>query len=359
MAAIGLKSYILDNNFRSGLLLAGFPVLLVGVAYGLQLMLMGNGLLPTRDTLSGNLGLSFQMLWASAPLAFGVAGIWYVIAYHAQGAILSLATGARGVTRAQEPELYNLLENLCISRGLPTPSLKIIETEALNAFASGLNDKQYAVTVTRGLMQTLSREELECVLGHELTHIINRDTRLMVICAVFAGVISLVAQMLARSMRYTSLGGGDRKRDGKGGGAVLVLIGLALIFIGYGLAIVLRFAISRKREYLADAGAVELTKNPDAMIRALQKIAGHADIPAPGEVEVLFFENRATGLAGLFETHPPIEKRIEALVKYAGGRVEPLPPDIAPPVLEEPPVGPWGAHEPDPPVEDHKRGPWG
>jgi heat shock protein HtpX len=344
MAVVGLKSYILDNNFRSGLLLAGFPVLLTLVVYGVQLVLMGAGALPTGDSIGGSLALSFRMLVGGLPIAIVVAAIWYVIAYFSQGAIISLATGAKGVSRAEEPELYNLLENLCISRGLRTPVLKIIETEALNAYASGLNEKQYSVTVTRGLMQTLTREELECVLGHELTHIINRDTRLMVICAVFAGIISLVAEMMARVFRYAGAwgSGGGRKRDGKGGGGLLILIGLALIFVGYGLAIVLRFAVSRKREYLADAGAVELTKNPDAMIRALQKISGHADIPSPGEVEVLFFESRATGLAGLFETHPPIEKRIEALVKYAGGRVEPLA-EAALQVPEEPHrPGPWG-----------------
>ena len=358
MAAIGLKSYILDNNFKSGLLLAGFPILLIGVAYGLQLVMMGSGLLPTTDSLGGDLALSFRMMFASAPLALVVAAVWYAIAYWSHGAIIALATGAKGVSRTQEPELYNLLENLCISRGLATPSWKIIETDALNAYASGLNEKQYSITVTRGLIQTLSREELECVLGHELTHIINRDTRLMVICAVFAGIISLVAEMMARSMRYAGAwSGGRRKRSGKGGG-VLILIGLALIFIGYALAIVLRFALSRKREFLADAGAVELTKNPDAMIRALQKISGHADIPAPGEVEVLFFESRATGLAGLFETHPRIEKRIEALVKYAGGRVEP-PPPAPEPIPEDQAAGPWGPSATETPPEDHKRGPWG
>jgi heat shock protein HtpX len=349
MAVFGLKSYILDNNFKSGLLLAGFPLLLTLVVFGLQLVLMGAGALPTSDSLGGDLALSFRMLLGGVPIAIVVALVWYAIAYQAQGAIIALATGAKGVTRAEEPELYNLLENLCISRGLATPSLKIIETESLNAYATGLNEKQYSVTVTRGLIQTLTREELECVLGHELTHIINRDTRLMVICAVFAGIISLVAEMMARVFRYSGSwgGGSSRKRGGKGGGGALILIGLALIFVGYALAIVLRFAVSRNREYLADAGAVELTKNPDAMIRALQKISGHADLPSPGEVEVLFFESRAAGLAGLFETHPPIEKRIEALVKYAGGRLE---------MVAEPVGLPEASPEPSAP---HRPGPWG
>ncbi|MEO6338502.1 MAG: M48 family metallopeptidase [Caulobacteraceae bacterium] len=339
MAAVGLKSYILDNNFKSGLLLAGFPVLLIGVAYGIELILMGIGALPTSGQLGGDLGSAFRMLAAGAPLAFTVAGVWYLIAYASQGALIAMTTGARSASRQDEPEIYNLLENLCISRGLATPSLRIIEADALNAYATGLKEGQYSITVTRGLIQTLDLEELEAVMGHELTHIINRDTRLMVICAVFAGIISLVAQMLYRAMFYTRWGG---RRGGKGGGAILILIGLAFVFIGYALAIVLRFALSQKREFLADAGSVELTKNPDAMIRALKKISGHAEIKAPGEVQTLFFESRSEGLASLFETHPRIEKRIEALVKYAGGRIDPVV-ETAPAAEASPHrPGPWG-----------------
>ena len=345
MAAVGLKSYILDNNFKSGLLLAGFPILLIGVVYGMELILMGIGALPSHGQLGLDLSSAVRMMLAGAPLAFTVAGVWYLIAYASQGAIIAMSTGAKSVARQEEPELYNLLENLCISRGLATPALRIIESDALNAYATGLKEGQYSITVTRGLIQTLDRDELEGVLGHELTHIINRDTRLMVICAVFAGIISLVAQILYRAMFYTRWGG---RRQGGKGGAVLVLIGLGFVFVGYGLAIVLRFALSQKREYLADAGSVELTKNPDAMIRALQKISGHAEIHAPDEVRTLFFESHSTGLASLFETHPKIEKRIEALVKYAGGRVEPV-------VEAKPDVEATGVSEPTP----RRTGPWG
>jgi heat shock protein HtpX len=181
-----------------------------------------------------------------------------------------------------------------------------------------VDERTYTVTVTRGLLDTLDRAELQAVLGHELTHIINRDTRLMMVCAVFAGIITFAAEMVFRAMRYSDLR--SRRRENRKGGGFLVLIALALMAVGYLLAVVLRFAISRKREFLADAGSVELTKDPDAMISALQKIDGRARLAAPAQVRPLFFEDRASGL---FATHPPIAARIAALVKYAGGRIEP------------------------------------
>ena len=320
MGAVGLQTHIWSNNTKSVLLLAGFPVLLLGIVYAVQLGLMGAGVLPATDSLAGDFRRSLLMLGATAPIAFVGAGGWFGVALFAHGAIVDLATGARKVERTSQPELYNLLENLAISRGLPMPSLRIIETDSLNAFASGLGEKKAVIGVTRGLLNSLSREELECVLAHELTHIINRDTRLILIATVFAGIISVVAEVFVRGLRYVRPGRGSK---GKGGGAALVLIVVAILAaaLAYFLSFVIRAALSRRREYLADAGAVELTKNPDAMISALRKIAGHAEMDAPDEMRAMFFENREEhGFNALMATHPPIEKRIEALVRYAGGR---------------------------------------
>ena len=231
------------------------------------------------------------------------------------------------------------------------PALRIMETDALNAFATGLHEGQYSITVTRGIMAALNDEELEAVLGHELTHIRNRDVRLMVIAVVFVGIFSFVGQMIFRGLWYS--GGAPRRssssRDRDSGGGIAIIVALVLIAIAYGLAIVIRFALSRNREYLADAGSVELTKNPDAMISALQKISGHADIAAPAEVREMFIENAHASLDGMFATHPPIQKRIEALVKYAGGRV--LEPAAA--------SGPWSAAKSATPEAAPRRGPWG
>lgn len=351
MEAVGLQTHIWNNNLRSAFLLAGFPVLLLGMVFVIVLGMVGAGYLPAQgDAVSA----AFGYMLAAAPLAIGVSLIWFAIAYFANTAIIDALTGARPVTRNDEPELYNLLENLCISRGLPMPGLHIIETDALNAFASGVSQKQYAVTVTRGLMQTLDRDELEAVLGHELTHILSRDVRTMVIASVFAGIITLMAQVIFRAVMWGGVGRSSRE-ERKGGNIIFVAIALAVAAVGYLLAIVIRMALSRQREFVADAGAVALTKNPDAMISALQKISGRSHLEAPDSVRGMFIENgsdRAMSAMGLFDTHPPIEKRIAALVRYAGGKVRPPePPSAFEPAAGA--VGPWGD------ADGRERGPWG
>jgi heat shock protein HtpX len=235
------------------------------------------------------------------------------------------------VTREEEPTAWNALENLCISRGLKMPTLRLIETEGMNAFASGLHEGRFSVTVTRGLLQNLDRGELEAVLAHELTHIINRDVRTMVVAAIFAGVITLFCQIVYRSIVWGGIWGGGRGQRGN--------VGLFLL-----IAMV--------------AGSVELTHNPDAMISALQKVAGHTHLEAPQSMRVMFLEDDDEGVMGLFATHPPVAKRIAALSQYAGGRVaEPRP---SPPALSAPPAaapssgdpGPWGGRT------DEPSGPW-
>jgi heat shock protein HtpX len=229
--------------------------------------------------------------------------------------------GARGLSRKEAPEIYNLLENLCVSRGLTMPALNIIESPALNAFASGLTEKSYKVTVTRGLVDALDKNELEAVLAHELTHIMNRDVRLLVIAVIFVGIFSFFGEIVFRSTYYRGVRVGGHSRGRKGdsrGGGMLILVGVLFIIIAYALALAIRFSLSRKREYLADAGAAELTRNPDAMISALKKISGRSLIDAPNDIQQMMVENTAR-FAGIFATHPPIDKRIDALVNYAGG----------------------------------------
>lgn len=349
MQAVGLQTFIWNNNLRSLVLLAGFPLLLLVLLFAVQLVLVGSGFVhvPSLYIQGGNpFAFAVQATIRSIPLALVVAIGWFVIAYFANQTIIDLATGASPIARKDDPELYNLLENLCISRGMKTPTLRIIESDEMNAFASGVHEGQFSITVTRGLRDSLSRDELEAVLGHELTHVINRDVRTMVIAAVFAGIISLVAQVLARMLWFRGpMRDDDDER--RGGGGVLVIAGIAAAAIAAFLAVIIRLAISRQREFIADAGSVELTKNPDAMISALQKVAGHAHLDAPEEVRGLFLENVEEGVFGLFATHPPIEARIDALVRYAGGRVSAPQPVPAPPAAQ----GPWT----DPPA----KGPWG
>jgi heat shock protein HtpX len=336
VAAVGLQTHIWSNNSKSLLLMAGFPVLLLLVSYGLFLLFAGlTGASLGPDPMAGPFLWAADALTRAWPFAIAGAIFWFGIAYAFYQIMIDAATGARPVERRAEPRLYNLLENLCISRGMTMPALRVIESEGMNAFATGLHQGQYSITVTRGLMQALTDAELEAVLAHELTHILNRDVRLLVIAVVFVGIFSFVGEIAFRGLWHTGGGIGARRsssRDsGGGGGAVAAIIAaVAMIAIAYALAIVIRFSLSRRREFLADAGAVELTKNPDAMISALQKISGNSAIDAPSEVREMFIENPHSDFASLFATHPPISKRIEALVRFAGGK------------LEAPKRGPWG-----------------
>jgi heat shock protein HtpX len=354
MAAYGLQTHIWNNNWKSVLLMAGFPLLLLMLTYGLFLLFAG----LTEPYVQGVDATMAPFVWAadalaqSWPYALVAAGVWFAIAYAFYQNMIDAATGARKVTRIAEPRLYNLLENLCISRGMKTPDLRIMETDGMNAFATGLHEGQYSVTVTRGLMNALDDAELEAVLAHELTHIRNRDVRLLIIAVIFVGIFSFVGEIGFRS--FTS--GGIRRSSSSsssrrgGGGGLAIIVALVLIAIAYGLAIVIRFAMSRSREYLADAGSVELTKNPDAMISALQKISGNAQVDAPSEVREMFIENPHSQFASLFATHPPIEKRIEALARYAGGRVMSTP---------TPKGGPWESAPEPKATATRKPGPWG
>lgn len=316
MRAVGLQTHIWANNTRSTILLIGFPVMLTLVLFGLQLVLMGFGVLPNSGgTLGDDLDMAVGMLAGTIPLAVVVALIWFAIAWFGNQAMIDAMTGARPVTREQAPELYNLLENLAISRGLRTPTLRIIESDSLNAFASGIREGHYSVSVTRGLVQALNRDEMEAVLAHELTHVINKDVRTMIIASIFAGIISVVCQLILRGMFYVRSG-----RDNKNAGP-LILIGFGIAAVGYLFAIVIRMMLSRTREYVADAGAVELTKNPDSMISALRKVSGRSKLEAPDDVQGMFLDNEKAGFTdALFATHPPIEKRIAALIRFGGGR---------------------------------------
>lgn len=319
MGAFGLQSHIWNNNLKSMLLLAGFPVLLLVLMFGLTIGYVG----LTQEVYSMGDGVSqaLSSMARSWPFAFLGAGLWFLIAFFAHQKMIEMSVGARGLTRKEAPKLYDLLENLCISRGLRMPRLNIVETPAMNAFASGVSDKNYTVTLTRGLIDNLDEDEIEAVMAHELTHIMNRDVRLLIIAVIFVGIFSFSGEMAFRSLFHSGvrIGGHARGRRGDSrGGGVLILIAIAAIILAYVLALVVRFSLSQKREYLADAGAVDLTKNPDAMISALKKISGHSDFSAPDDVKQMMIDN-ARPFAGLFMSHPPIEKRIKALVDYAGG----------------------------------------
>jgi heat shock protein HtpX len=250
---------------------------------------------------------------------------WVSLSYWFHQTLIDLVTGSKGLTRADEPRLHGMLEALCISRGLAVPKLRIMESAAVNAFATGLDPQQYAITLTRGLLDALDEDEVEAVLAHELTHIRNDDVRMVVIAVVVAGVISFVAELVFRGLRHVRLsdaGSRDTKRKGGGGAALgAILIALAALGAAWFLSLVIRFALMRSREFLADAGAVELTKKPDALISALLKIKGRGELDGvPSGIMEMCVDNPRQGFADLFATHPSIEERVDALVRFAGGR---------------------------------------
>jgi heat shock protein HtpX len=341
--AYGLYSHIRANRVRSIILLAGFVALLHALLYSVLLAFCafeGGSL----EWIMRRAADRFASAW---PVAMAAAAIWFTISWLFHQYFISFATGARSVERAEAPQLYDALEALCISRGITMPALQIIETPALNAYASGLKESEYTIAVTRGLIDTLSKDELEAVLGHELTHIRNRDTQLMVIAVVFAGIFAFFGDLAIRGWDFPygvwprgrpsgdrssdtwSSNGNDGGRDSKGGGGgalIAILIAIAIVVISWGLSTLIRFALSRSREYLADAGAVELTKNPDAMIRALRKIEKNAAFDVPSRMEAFFIENPLQRrAASLLSTHPSMDDRVAALERFAGGRDEAAP----------------------------------
>lgn len=333
LPAFGLYSHMQANRRRSVLLLVGLFFLVYAVAYAGALVARALGEGAFESVEQNLLGAWRDMIYVAPFATIGVIA-WIFIAYWGHQKLIDIATGAHAITRNDDPKLYRMLENLCISRGMTTPKLKIVETDALNAYASGLSEKQYAITLTRGVVDRLEDAEIEAIIAHELTHIRNEDVKMMVIAVVVAGVVSFFGEMMFRSMRFGGMrmgrmaGRGTRSSGGRGGGGkgaiIAIAIAAVIIVLAWLLSVVIRFALSRSREYLADAGAVELTKNPDAMISALLKISGRAEMEGvPSSVMEMCVENPRVGFTALLSTHPAIEDRVKALEKHMGGRRPP------------------------------------
>ena len=339
LPATGLRTHGWNTALRSSLLLAGFPVLLAMMGYALALLLVS----AEAPTIADGMRRAAGLLPVIIPAALLLAGAWFAIAWAAHNRILDAVTGARRIADQREaPRLWQLTETLCISRGMRMPRLAVIPTRARNAFATGLTPDKAGVTVTQGLLDALDDREVSAVIAHELAHIRNGDARLGVVAAVFVGVITLITDTvwqglrmwwhLGRAGRRTrsgssggGLGGSGSSSRDKGGGAAVVLalvaIAILIAILAHLLAVVLRMALSRNREVLADAGAVEMTQDADAMIAALRKVEQRPDLPGvPEQVRALFLHDRALARgARWFATHPPIEERIALLVRYGGG----------------------------------------
>ena len=324
MEYVGIQTQQSRNNFRSMLLLCMFPCLVVGLTYLFCFLLHYLAMNDDMTTYDDVISYTNSMFLHVIPYIVGGVLVWFLIAYFANTSIIDSATGAVPLQRKDNKRVYNLVENLCMSQGMKMPKIHIIYDNSLNAFASGINERTYTLTFTKGIIDKLDDEELEGVIGHELTHIRNHDVRLLIISIVFVGIFSMIAQICMRWIFYSS--SPPRRRDEKNNGTiVVVLLAMVVAAIGYFFALLMRFAISRKREYMADAGSAEMTKNPLALARALRKISADPDIESVKRADVaqLFIEDpvqQSVGLFGglnrIFATHPPIEKRIKILEQF-------------------------------------------
>ena len=310
MQYVGLDKQIRKNNFKSILLLIAFPVLLLLMFYLLFYFTTGE---HHEDP---------NLLFAQVmPFVLIGVGIWFLIAWAGHSAFIRMATGSKPLERIENKRVYNLTENLCIAQGMQMPKLYIIEDDSLNAFASGINQSSYSISLSRGIINKLDDDELEGVIAHELTHIRNRDVRLLIVSIIFVGIFAFLAEIAFRSLRFA--GSGRKSKDSKGSGAI-ILIAIVVTAIAYFLSILLRFGISRKREYLADAGSAEMTKKPYALANALRKISNDPLIEAveSRDVAQLFIDNpkpsthKSASWDNIFATHPPIDKRIELLEQF-------------------------------------------
>ena len=307
MQYLGIRQQIARNNTKSILFLLAFPLLILVGAYVVFYILSDQDIERTNT----------QFLSIIPMVLIGVA-IWFFISYFFHTQMIQSATHSRPLERRENMRVYNLTENLCMSVGMTMPKLYIIESDALNAFASGINEKTFAVTLTRGIINRLNDEELEGVIAHELTHIRNRDVRLLIVTIVFVGIFATIADFALRMLLNGSMSSSRSRKNDKGGGALVLLIVLLVAGAIYFLSILFKLALSRSREYMADAGAVELTRNSLALASALKKISGHSTIREVqnDEVKELFIDYKAQGFFSLFATHPPIEKRIQVLEQY-------------------------------------------
>ncbi|WP_209328910.1 M48 family metallopeptidase [Lunatimonas salinarum] len=309
---VGIHTQIRRNNTRSVLLLLGFPLLVLAAVYAFLY-------LTTPQYETGPAYDVNEVFVQTIPGVLIAVAIWFGIAFLFHSHLINSAAGSKSLERKDNMRVYNLVENLCMSKGMRMPKVNVIEDPALNAFASGINEKTYTVTLTRGIIDKLTDEELEGVIAHELMHIRNKDVRLLIVSVIFVGIFSFVAQILFRNMIY----GGGRRRENKDNRAIL--IAMVIAFVAFLLSMLFRFAISRKREYMADSGAAEMTKNPMALASALRKISGNYRVASVKSEDVaeMFIENRpdkSSGImsmiTGLFATHPPIEKRIKILEQF-------------------------------------------
>ena len=333
-----MYTQIRRNNMLTIMLLLMFPVIILGMIWVFLALVnyFGNGVYDQYGNIVRHLDaatVNYYFVNAIPWVIIGV-GVWFAIAYFSNTAMVRAATGARPVTRKENPRIYNIVENLCIACNMDMPKINIVNDPQLNAFASGIDKKSYTVTLTTGIINYLNDDELAGVIGHELTHIRNHDTRLLITSIIFVGIVSTIMSIVVQMMYNAFWFGGmshrssDNEEDNRGNGLSMIavfIIAALCCAVAYLFTLLTRFAISRKREYMADAGGAELCGNPLALASALRKISGDPGLEnvKRDDIAQLFIihpQHFAPGLtsffSSLFSTHPDTRKRIEILEQF-------------------------------------------
>ena len=314
---LNLYDEIANNKRKTAFILLLFPLVLAGLVYTTILFVFYfTGASSSAVTSS----IDFDSVNTISTIAVGVtitlAVIWAIVSWFAGDHIVLDSAGAREISRSTHPEIYVLVENLTIATGLPLPRIYIMDDDSLNAFATGRDPEHASLALTRGIINKLNKAELEGVIGHELGHIANRDIRLTMLVATYIGAITLFGQILIRWAASSS-----RNKNGRNGGMITIaLLVLGFVFIIYGaiFAPLISLALSRRREFQADATSAYMTRNPKGLASALEKISTDSRVEALDGKSVvaaacIAHAGDPHALTSLFATHPPIEERIAKL----------------------------------------------
>ena len=298
--------HVNSNIFKTWIIMFLFSTFVVGIIY---IFAKGYGF----DNASALSLTGFALI---------LTGLMNFVSFYFSDKIVLGVSGAKAISETSHKELYRMVENIAIAGGLPTPRIYIIDDSAPNAFATGRDPKHSAIAFTTGIIDKLNKLELEGVTAHELSHVGNRDTLVMTVVSILVGTLALVSDMFLRSLWF---GGHDRDSDSKGN-AIFMVLALVAAILAPVIATLIQLAVSRRREYLADASGVLLTRNPEGLATALLKISGDKEAleVANRGTAHLYIANPLKGsqavgwLAGLFNTHPPVQDRVKALREMGG-----------------------------------------
>jgi heat shock protein HtpX len=292
---ISFHDQIAQNKRASIILILVVAIVLIGLIYTIGLIIGGDVFIITI------VAILFSLVYIG-------------LSYNQSSKIALWSVNAKIAEQEKYSQYHNLVEGLCLASGMPKPKLYIMDNPQINAFATGKNPQESVICVTTGCLEKLNKQELEGVLAHELSHIANYDIRFMTLTAILVGLISIIAQVFLRSLFWSSIGGNRSRNNNDKSGVIILLIGVILAILAPVFVAIVQLAISRKREYSADASAVKFIRSPTGLIGALEKIKGNSEMKVPQAVAPLFL-SKPNKTSEIFSTHPALEKRIAILQK--------------------------------------------